>query len=205
MLYDHPNLRPLPPSSLKIPVLMGSISRFLPHQAMNCSLCYGGWRADVNTAFNYKSNSNRATLHCPGALCTKAQPSYPNTPHRTAGNLRPAIHQDKFTTETETSLVVVSVKVMQRMSRSSFVCVGYHLWLCNTLKTEVWQYEQFSPIFAFLFVLIHIISSNILIEITMIWYYVSTSAYYDFMQNTATKETKEIEPYIFTAESTLLL
>lgn len=174
VLYDHPNLRPLPPSSLKIPVLMGSISGFLLHQAMNCSLCYGGWRADVNTAFNYKSNSNRATLHCPRALCTKAQPSYPNTPHRTAGNLWPAIHRDKFTTETETSSVVVSVKVMWRMLCSSFICAGDRLCFYNTLKAEGWHCGQFWLIFLilFLFVLIYIISSG----------------YYYFLQNTALGE-----------------
>lgn len=102
---------------------MGSISELLRHQTVNRSLCCGGRRADVNTAFNYKSNPKRATLHCPLALSTKARPSYPNTPHCTAGNLWPAIDQDKFKTETESSSAVRSVKGMQRMLCSSFVCV----------------------------------------------------------------------------------
>lgn len=55
--------------------------------SVNCSLCCTGWRADVNTTPNYKSNSKRAMLCCPAAPSTKAQPSYPNIPHWTAGNM----------------------------------------------------------------------------------------------------------------------
>lgn len=111
---------------------------------------------------------NRATLHCPQAFCTKAQPSYPNTPHRTAGNLWPAIHQDEFTTETETSSVVVRIKVMRRMLCSSFV---YDSTL--HLKQRFDSVGSFAEFFVivFLFVWIYIISSNRLIKIIVIWYY----------------------------------
>lgn len=124
MLCDH--LNPLPPSfsSLKIPILMGSISGFLLHQAMNCTLCYGGWRADVNTAFNYKSNPKRATLCCPRAFRTKAQPSYPNSPHRTAGNFWTTIHQDKFTTETETFSVTVCQSYAENVMLIFYTVLG---------------------------------------------------------------------------------
>lgn len=49
-----------------------------------CELFCGGWRADVNAAFNYKSNSKRARLHCPPAPTTKAQPSEPHGPRCSA-------------------------------------------------------------------------------------------------------------------------
>lgn len=78
LLSDHCSPCLLPPSQFptKIPFLMASISGFLLHRAMKCSLCCGGCRADVNTAFNYKSNSKRATLRCPQALRTKAQTAH---------------------------------------------------------------------------------------------------------------------------------
>ena len=103
---------------------MGSISGFLLHQAMNCTLCYGGWRADVNTAFNYKSNPKRATLCCPRAFRTKAQPSYPNSPHRTAGNFWTTIHQDKFTTETETFSVTVCQSYAENLMLIFYTVLG---------------------------------------------------------------------------------
>lgn len=100
---------------------------FLVHQAMECSLCRGGYRADVNTAFNYKSNPERATLHCPAALSTKARPSYSSTPHCNAGNLWPfprIISQVR-----QKASQWVWVKGMWRMLRLLLCALASLLWI----------------------------------------------------------------------------
>lgn len=86
--------------------------------SVNCSLCCTGCRADVNTTPNYKSNSKRAMLCCPAAPSTKAQPSYPNIPHWTAGNMWSSY--SRLTIETENSSEAASVKGMLGMFCSSF-------------------------------------------------------------------------------------
>ncbi|TNN78868.1 hypothetical protein EYF80_011038 [Liparis tanakae] len=66
MLYDHADLSPLPPNFPKNSNFNG-FNFWVPPSSSSelCSLCYGARRAGVNTAFNYKSNSKRATLRCP--------------------------------------------------------------------------------------------------------------------------------------------
>lgn len=96
---------------------------FLSHQAMKWSLCCGGYRADVNTAFNYKSNPERATLHCPPALSTKARPSYSSTPHCNAGNLWPFTRIISLVRQKASQWVWV--KGMWRMLRLSSACAGF--------------------------------------------------------------------------------
>lgn len=100
---------------------------FLFHQAMKCSLCCGGYRADVNTAFNYKSNPERATLHCPQALSTKARPSYSSTPRCNAGNLWP-FTRIIFTSETESFSVGLSQRYVENVMPFFCVCWLPYYW-----------------------------------------------------------------------------
>lgn len=135
---------------------------FLVHQAMECSLCRGGYRADVNTAFNYKSNPERATLHCPPALSTKARPSYSSTPHCNAGNLWPfprIISQVR-----QKASQWGWVKGMWRMLRLYSVCAGL-LIMDRMLQyaEEVWH-DTYSWV-----------SFHMLVKLTLILIHTSTS------------------------------
>ena len=150
---------PSPPSSKwKKKKLMASLSGFLLRRALNCTLCHGGWRADVNTAFNYKSNPKRASHRCPRAPGTKAL--HTQTPHNallgTSGYSPPWVHiWDRN---------VFSGGAMQRMSYSSGA-------LCSD-PVLLWKEtpDLRAELLEFVITCFYIISSNIHIKEDFVYF-----------------------------------